>query len=254
MIQQMTEKSKWVLDEIEKASLTKNCIFPMKPLPKGTLTMSILSTYTGQPIPNFLGIVTLCKIMILRGKMAEMENRPEDAVRDYITVIRTGNHFDQSLAISRMIGVAMRTMGSQALDNFIAKPGSVSQATLVFNELKEMEPPKRIDWESLKDYEFILRENDYDQTVREEMNKLKKNDVPAFSILSTRYDIACVKQELAYLGAAIRIYQSKNNKLPNSLDELTPSIIPVSLTDPFSEQSYHYINNGTEIVLYSVGS
>ena len=68
-----------------------------------------------------------------------------------------------------------------------------------------------------------------------------------------RQNIANANQEMTYLASAIRLYQSKNHKTPNKLEDLIPNPLNTLPQDPFTSLSFHYSNQSSEIVLYSFG-
>ena len=253
VLHQLIEQYKPALDEYEQFAQKQRCQFPSEPLPKGPLTYTQLTSNTSIPIPNFLIFQIASKLMVLKGKLAELENRPEEAVHCYISVIKAGNHFNQNSLIYRLIGVASSNMGIQAMIEFLNKPNSVNQANFAFEAMKEIEPPQELNLVSLSDFEAGLRIKDITDISESVKETLEKIASPSLSSASTRYIYENAKQELAYLGAALRAYQSQNQKMPETLDSLTPSILTNIPKDPFSGMQLHYINHGAEVLIYSVG-
>jgi len=68
------------------------------------------------PVPNFLFIQVLSKIMVAQGKKFESEGNVKDAIRNYIDVIKFGKGIGHSpFLIGKLIDIAVETIGYKAL-------------------------------------------------------------------------------------------------------------------------------------------
>lgn len=62
-----------------------------------------------------------------------------------------------------------------------------------------------------------------------------------------------VKQELARVALALRLYNWETGRYPEILNVLVPSILKKVPVDPFSDKPLHYARSGKGFILYSVG-
>ena len=223
------------------------------PFPKGTLTLTIISTLSQQPVPDLTVLQTISKLMILRGKLAELENLPEEAIDDYGMVIKFGKHMDQSLLINRLVGIVIRNNGSQAMIDLLTKPESVSVAKKAFAKMQELDQPPLFDLNSVQDYEPGLRVQDIPADILKIIDPTGTKLTIDTNPIITKYNVGYAKQELAYLAAALRVYQSNNQKMPEKLESLVPDLLHSIPQDPFSNAPFIYAKQGEDYVLYSIG-
>ncbi len=67
------------------------------------------------PVPNFLSIHTLTRLMICRGKKFEAEGRPEKAILNYVEVAKFGQSVGNDTLIGNLIDIAIESMAYKAL-------------------------------------------------------------------------------------------------------------------------------------------
>lgn len=68
------------------------------------------------PVPNFLVIQTLSKVMVAQGKKFESEGKIQEAIRNYIDVVKFGKGIGHSpFIIGKLIDIAVESMGYKAL-------------------------------------------------------------------------------------------------------------------------------------------
>lgn len=61
------------------------------------------------------------------------------------------------------------------------------------------------------------------------------------------------KLRLLAIDTALRLWQSTRGRYPESLDELTPEILPTLPLDPYAAAPFRYRRHGDQFLLYSVG-
>jgi hypothetical protein len=61
------------------------------------------------------------------------------------------------------------------------------------------------------------------------------------------------KLRMLAIDTGLRIWQSIHGRFPETLEELTPEVLPSLPLDPYSEASFRYRLDGDHFVLYSVG-
>lgn len=251
----LINKYKPCLDEFELGSQKDVCTIPATYLPKGPITYSLFSTYGENEfiLLDWIPYRAIADTMELKGKLAELENRPEEAINDYVTLIRVGKHLDQTTLMVRMLGGILRGMGSKAMYNLLSKPNSISITSTAFKRMHALEPPTLIDLNNLALYEPSFRVKDIVNIGNAERMIIKKMYKYNINGAITQDKIINSKQELAYLSSAIRVYQSKNQKMPEKLEDLVPIPLNPLPQDPFASSPFKYFSQDTEVILYSIG-
>ena len=257
VLHRLMDKYQPCLDEMEQGSQKKVCTIPIPPLPNGKFTYAIVSTYTmnstGFDTHSFLTLQILAKIMVLKGKLAELENRPQDAIQEYAMIIRMGKQLDQTTLIMRLISAAMRAVGVNAMGELLDNPHSVSYASDIYNTMKQFEPAQSIDTAVLANYEPGLRMNDVIDIPRVYRMLFERIAKPNIEAALIRNKIANAKQEMVYLASATRVYQAQHQKEPDKLENLVPDLMVSVPKDPFSNLTFEYLNRGGEVTFYSFG-
>ncbi len=254
VLHQLTEKYKEPLNEFEQGSQKTVYTIPIPPLPQGQLTNSFMTTYMTLSIDTQLtAYLVMAKIMVLRGKLAELENRPEDAIQDYATVINVGEQLNQTNAIKRLISNGIRGIGISVMGELLSQTNSISVASTIFEKMKSLEPPPIWDEKDLVRYEPGLRMKDTVDIPRAAKMILERIAKPNLDDIIIRNNVTNTKQEMVYIASAIRVYQSKNQKMPEKLENLVPDPLTTLPQDPFTSLTFNYFSQSTEVVLYSVG-
>jgi hypothetical protein len=194
----------------------------------------------------------LASLLAAEGKLAELENRPADAARSYVETIRLGNEISRNgFLISRMVGIAIESIGAMPLGRLVPKL-QPDQARPVVTELLKIER-SRVPWKEVRRSERMF--------MRHELRKASPLTWPqAFwqnwqVTRSTEYNHkqAVARVRLLALELALRCYTHELGKPPPALQELAPRFLDSIPADPFSGVPLVYRLQGTNWLLYSVG-
>ncbi len=78
--------------------------------------------------------------------------------------------------------------------------------------------------------------------------------LPIFDQASLKFVVKEANNAMIEIAFALRAYRLQNGRYPDRLDELTPSLLPRPLADPFAKGgSFHYRRAANSYALYSVG-
>jgi hypothetical protein len=78
--------------------------------------------------------------------------------------------------------------------------------------------------------------------------------IPVFDQASLKFSSNEVQNDLIEVALALRAFRAQQGKYPESLAELTPSILPRTPADPFAKGApLQYRRTGNSYVLYSIG-
>jgi hypothetical protein len=77
--------------------------------------------------------------------------------------------------------------------------------------------------------------------------------IPALGSCLTAQENGATWRELVVVGTALREYRERNGRYPESLDQLTPDLLPEPVLDRFTLQPLQYRATETTFLLYSVG-
>lgn len=83
---------------------------------RGTPSQSESGYLVGILLPNLSPLRQLSRVAVLEGKRAELDGRPQDAVNNYLTAIKSGAQISHGVTlIEQLVGVAQQRVGADAL-------------------------------------------------------------------------------------------------------------------------------------------
>jgi hypothetical protein len=108
-----------------RSSLQEDCAVPLQ----------FSENYMSRHLPELANFKRLAQAFVVEGRLAEMENRPGDAVKSYLDVIRLGHKSSRGgVLIDQLVGTAIEAMGVSNLqkltDQLDAKTCRETAATL----------------------------------------------------------------------------------------------------------------------------
>jgi hypothetical protein len=84
------------------------------------VTVQFNSAYANNHIPDLVAVKKLAITFASEGKVAEMENRPNDAVRSYLDAIHLGNESARGgILIDQLVGTAIEAVGTSCLQKIV---------------------------------------------------------------------------------------------------------------------------------------
>lgn len=226
-----------------RLGLTRQCSFP---------TDSAI-TNSSAMLNDLAKLKSLARLLAAEGRLAELEERPGDAIRTYLDTIRYGNEIGRGgFVIHRLVGVACQTIGGSPLAKLA--PGlSCDQSRPLIAELEKIDsdavPWDQI-WANEKRYaRYQLRGtvNPITWIVSQWLTR------PALKRARGKHDRIAARLRLLTVELALRCYRSEKGHGPAQLEQLVPPYLSRVPLDPFSGRPLIYRASGTNWLLYSVG-
>ena len=193
----------------------------------------------------------LSRLIAAEARLAELENRPADAARSYIDSIRFGNEVSRGgFLINRLMGIACETMGGAPLAR-LAPNLSCEQVRPLLTDLEKIDAT-RMPWQ-----EIFENENTFARrTTRNPINRvaLLWMTRAAWKKGEEKHQTSVARLRLLIAELALQCYRSEQGRGPERLDQLVPKLLKAAPVDPFSGKSLIYRPQGTNWLLYSVGT
>jgi len=226
-----------------RLGLKKQCALPMQNYLTNTAAMS-----TDLPPRK-----QSAQLLAAEGRLAELDERPEDAARSYLDAIRFGNEISRNgLVIDRLVGIACSAIGSVPLAKLAPQLGC-EQLKPIIAELDKLDQTS-VTWNEVRRAENIFMRHE----LRKQPNPFMT--VPswwqarkAIQKVETRHNQALSRVRLLETELALRCHQAERGAPPAQLTELVPQYLSRVPQDPFSKQPLNYRPQGTNWLLYSVG-
>jgi hypothetical protein len=204
-------------------------------------------------MPQFMGSKVIAQLFVAEGILHEQGGRTNDAVRSYADCIRFGHAISrQGLLINHLIGFACQAIGSQRL---VPVDASASPETLrpVLQELLALEQARE------PASAVLTREREWSRSqygsfkllwLRLVMRKPLRDTEESFEKTRNR-SVAALR--LVIVELAVRLHQKQHGKLPATLDELVPALLPAVPLDPYTGRPLVYRVTTNSFLLYSIG-
>jgi len=203
---------------------------------------------------SLAGFKGLALLLAAEGRLAELEKRPADAASSYVDAIQLGNEMSRGgFIINRLVGVACAAIGSRPLAKLL--PGLTCELARPLIVRLEQIDAQGVTWD-----EVLQNENDYTR------HELHKSANPIRWVTAwwqsrlprkkweARHNIEVAHIRLLMTELSLRCYQAGQGRAPTSLEQLVPNYLQSVPLDPFSGQTLVYRSQGTNWLLYSLGT
>ena len=224
--------------------LTRRCSYP---------TESGVTNFSST-IGDLGNLKHLAQLLRAQGRLAEMENKPEEAARAYVTGLRFGNEICRGgFLINRLVGIACEAIAGSPLTKLAGKL-NCEQARPLLAQLETMDQ-ERVTFQEVREtekrmffHEMVRQHNPAQMVIGwwEARTTLRRTE--------TRHNAAVAHERLLLIELALRCYQSEHGTPPTTLDQLVPSYLQHVPLDPFSGQAFHYQPQGSTWITYSIGA
>jgi hypothetical protein len=251
-IKQILKKYETSMQWMIEGSKKSKCTLPCESLADGPLSYSRITANQARA-EYLVPFQIIARMLVLKGYLAELENRPEDALHCYGVVIRTGIHLSKTTLLIRVTGISIRSMGYHGMTYYMKNSLSRKNPELALTEMKALNPPPEWDDKDLSRYEYGVRWRDIMGVNRFFQYKMDAIIRKSALTIPVQFMIANSRQNICLLAAAVREYQSKHNQLPEKLENLVPEVLPSLPADPLSGESFRYRVKGNLGVIYSIG-
>jgi len=236
---QFVAKHGHVLDEARKG-LARECQVPL------TYTQADLARTDNRALRE------LSRAFLAEGKLAEWEGRTEDAVEDYLDVMRLGTACTQGgLLVDAFTGWALHEMGIQALAP-LTEELNADQCRRAIELARSIEANR----EPLD--ELLARQTLWDEHGWGKMGRALEATGLDFEHTEGPWLEECAvhhqaKMRLLICELAVRQYRVEHQREPETLADLVSDCLPELLIDPYTGKPLVYRRTDTGHLLYSVG-
>jgi hypothetical protein len=200
----------------------------------------------------------LARMLFADGRLAELQGRPDDAVRAFLDLVRLGDAMSHKVPmLSYQVSSAIEALGLSGLRGLRDKLTS-EQCRRVIAVLQDLEKTS----EPVAD--VIMREHHFMNVNVNKMGMVKsvamtlsgvlaKDKARVAATLEANARRRAASRRLLMTALAVRTYRLEQGALPAGLDRLVPSILMTVPFDPYSGKPLVYRQLEHESQLYSVG-
>lgn len=208
--------------------------------------------YISKHMSELAGFKRLAQTLAAEGKVAEKENRIDDAIQSYLDAARLNQKLRGGLLIDSLVGIADETIGIIPLRK-LASAMNPEQRRKVIKTLTEFYSSR----ESLE--EIMTRERNYfrythgirDQFLYFAQTIFTRRAAQQKYELKFKYTRTRIGLFLVDLAA--QNYQLEKGHPPKTLQELVPEYLPFLPKDDFSGNNFIYRPQTNRYLLYGVG-
>jgi hypothetical protein len=215
---------------LARAGLSNECRVPVQ----------FSQAYIENHLSDLAGLKRLAQAFVAEGKLAEMENHPNDAVKSYLDVIHLANESARGgVLIDELVGIAIEATGTGHLTNLVerldAKSCRESAAAL-----------ENLDSQKQTLDEVMQQENDWSHRtftgVRYEIVRLmtRKSLLPARAAAARKFKQEQTRTRQLIIALAARAYELDKGKPPESLADLVPDYLKSIPQDPLTGTNMIY--------------
>jgi hypothetical protein len=185
-------------------------------------------------LDQLAGMKRLARAFVAEGKLAEMENHPNDAAKSYLDAVHFGNESARGgVLINELVGVAIEAIGTMNLTNLVSQldANSCRETAATLEDLDS----QRQTWN-----EFMQQENDWSRRtftgIRYEYSRLmtRKSLLPAQAATARKFKQQQMRTRQLIINLAARAYELDKGKPPASLADLMPDYLKAIPQNPFT--------------------
>jgi hypothetical protein len=227
-----------------RLGLTRQCVMPMD---------TALTNAAGG-MNQLARMKRLVQLLAAEGRLRQVENQPSDAARSYVDAMRFGNEMSRGgFIITCLVGIASEAIGYAPLAKLVPKLNP-NEARAVSKDLDKLDAG-RITWAEVKQGERRFMR----YQIRQHVNPITWvmgwwQSRQAVQRAELKHKTVVAHERLLAVELALRCYLSEQEHPPARLDALATNYLSHVPEDPFSGQPLVYRAQGTNWLLYSVGS
>jgi len=198
------------------------------------VTVKFTEAWSEQHLPELANIKRLAQAMAAEGKLAEHESRDQDALANYLEIVRLGNQADRGgVMIDELVGIAVESIGlaemqkmTGRLDAKVAQAAAASLAELdqqaqTWNEVMRQED----NWSRRT---FTGLRNDWLRWLTRGQN------LQLFQSAEKKLNAIRAKNRQLQVTLAARAYNLDKGYPPTGVSDLVPDYLSAVPQDPFT--------------------
>jgi hypothetical protein len=215
---------------LARAGLSNKCRVPIQ----------FLLPYLDRNLSELSCLKRLAQAFMAEGRLADVENRPCDAVKSYLDAIRLGNKSARGgILIDQLVGLAIENMGVAGLqkitDRLDAKSCHETAAAL------ETLDAQRQTWNEVMQQESAWSRRTFTSLqYRIYRPLLVKMTKKAFQKAEQRFNAQQTKMHQLIIDLASRAYELDKGHRPANLADLVPDYLKAIPQDPFTGTTMVY--------------
>jgi hypothetical protein len=217
--------------QMARTNLQEDCAVPLQ----------FSENYMSRHLPELADYKRLAQAFVAEGRLADMENRPSDAVKSYLDAIRLGNKSAHGgVLIDQLVGTAIEAMGASCLQKLVdqldAKTCRETAATL------ETLDAKRQTWNEVVQQEDAWSRRAY-SGIKYRLGELvmssslKKVEQKA----AQRFKKRQIMTRQLLIDLAARAYELDKGHRPANLSDLVPDYLKAIPQDPSTGTNMVYL-------------
>ncbi|MCW5551475.1 MAG: hypothetical protein KIS67_04835 [Verrucomicrobiae bacterium] len=228
---------------LARTGLARTCAVPIKTFLEDYQAMSDV----------LMGQKRLAQLLVAEGQLAELEDRPADAVRSHLDAVRLGQEISRGgFLINRLVGIACSAIGMAPLGK-LAPNLEGEQLKPIVAELETIDRAG-VTWEEVWAAEKAFMRHE----VRKQPFSLAwltewRGFRASIRKGQDKHEESAARLRLLATELALRGFTTETGRPPAALDELLPNYLRAVPVDPFTERPLIYRPQGTNWLLYSVG-
>ncbi|HEY3763263.1 MAG TPA: hypothetical protein VGN23_16065 [Verrucomicrobiae bacterium] len=209
---------------LARSALSNQCAVPMQ----------FSQDYINKHLDDLSGLKRMGVAFAAEGRLAEMENRPNDAVHSFLDVIRMGDASSRGGAlIDELVGIALYQIGGAHLQKIIPQLDTQTSREAA-SELESLDSQRQT-WDDVMQQEQGWSQRTftgfgYELARIEERRSL----AVAFQRSEKKYAASEQKQRQLIIDLAAHAYTLDKGKPPTSASDLIPDYLKAVPVDPIS--------------------
>lgn len=184
-------------------------------------------------------IKRLARAFTAEGRLAELENRPGDAVQSYLGAIRLGYAISQGgLIIDSLVSLALQAIGTGPLEKLV--PGLDAQQCRELASVLEAAESRQASVETILEQEHAWCRRTYGlrgQFVRLVTYKSLKQSEQRWE---SKFKSQQVRARMLLIQLAARAYQQEKGERPKGIADLVPAYLKTIPQDPLTGTNMVY--------------
>jgi hypothetical protein len=216
---------------LARISLSNECRVPIQ---------FSLSYFNKQHFSELSGLKRLAQTFAAEGRLAEMENRPGDAVKSYLDAIHLGNESARGgVIIDQLVGTAIEAIGTSYLQKHVDQLDAKSCRETV--AALETLDAQRQSWNEVMQQENVWSRRTFTSLrYRIHWSQLAKMTEKTFQKAEQRFNKQVAQTRQLLIDLASRAYELDKGHRPANLADLVPDYLKAIPQDPLTGTNMVY--------------
>jgi hypothetical protein len=213
-----------------RTALQKDCAVPLQ----------FSESYINRHLPELASFKRLAQAFEAEGRLAEMENRPGDAEKSYLDVIRLGNKSARGgTLIDQMVGTAIEAIGTAGLQKLVDKLDARACRDTV--EALETLDAQKQSWDAVRQQENAWSRRTFTSLSHRIYRPLLTRMIAkAWQASERKFKEREKQTRQLRIDLAARAYELEKGQPPARVADLVPNYLKAIPRDPFTGTNLVY--------------